>query len=295
MRPEIKLSIIMPRIGKRDYFVRLLNMRYLITINDSSPDLVIYDDLSRQQIPVYKNKPIRIAFTGESKDIDYGKCNMALCFDENHPKSYYLPLWVIFIDWFNTQDPNLCKLTAIITRPNILEPFSRELFCGFIASNSVPYRDNFVKLLSRYKKVSCPGKCLHNFPQIGGIMGPEKELFLRHCKFSIAFENCSHPGYITEKLLHAFQSRTIPIYWGAKSVSQYFNPKAFLNLANYDSPEELVTDIIYLDNDPIAYKEMLNQPVFINDFIPEQFLPNKVLDGIEKILINSNGRKILDE
>jgi hypothetical protein len=32
----------MPRIGKRDYFTQLLNMRYIVTLNDYTPDLVIY-------------------------------------------------------------------------------------------------------------------------------------------------------------------------------------------------------------------------------------------------------------
>jgi hypothetical protein len=285
----------MPRIGKRDYFTQLLNMRYIVTLNDYTPDLVIYDDLSFKDIPFYANKPIYIAFTGESQAINYSKCNLALCFDENHTKSYYLPLWVIFIDWFNTMNPDLCKLSDIINRQRYKEPLKRELFCGFIASNPVEYRDNFVRLLSKYKTVSCAGKCLSNFPQIGGKMGHAKKVFLQRCKFSIAFENCSKSGYVTEKLLHAFQSRTIPIYWGSSTVSQYFNTKAFLNLANFASPDELICEIIRLDNDDLAYMDMINQAVFINDFIPEQFWPNKILDSIEKILINSNARKILDD
>jgi alpha(1,3/1,4) fucosyltransferase len=30
----------------------------------------------------------------------------------------------------------------------------------------------------------------------------------------LAFENCNSPGYITEKMIDAFKSGVVPLYWG---------------------------------------------------------------------------------
>ncbi|MGH7793264.1 MAG: glycosyltransferase family 10 domain-containing protein, partial [Thermodesulfobacteriota bacterium] len=37
---------------------------------------------------------------------------------------------------------------------------------------------------------------------------------LKEYNFILAFENTDYPGYITEKIIHAFMAGTIPLYWG---------------------------------------------------------------------------------
>ena len=289
-KPNLRIQLIMPRIEQRDYFVHLLSMRYTVIFDRKTPDIVLYDDYSKHLLPRYKNDPFIIAFTGESEPLDYSICHFALSFDETNPKSIYLPLWVLFIDWFNVKDPDYCKLTDIMVRKPV-HSVNREHFCGFVAKHSVEVRNNFVITLSEYRAVICPGVVLNNYPPIGGRMGNSKETFLRKCKFTIAFENTSKDGYITEKILHAFQSRTIPIYWGSPTVTQYFNPKAFINCHDYEMWSDVIDEIIRLDNDDEAYLEMLNQPVFENGLIPIQFWPSTLLDSIEYFILNNiNGR-----
>lgn len=271
----------MPRIEQRDYFLHMFGMHYIVTLVQNNPDIVLYDDYSSHLVPNYNNNPIKIAFTGESGDLDYTKCHFSLSFDEDYSNSIYLPLWILFIDWFNKKDPYYCRLTDILLRHPI-KKIDRLLFCGFVAQNSVSLRNNFVLLLSKYKEVTCPGTVLNNYPPIGGSMGHSKELFLRKCKFTIAFENVSKAGYLTEKILHAFQSRTIPIYWGSPTVTRYFNPKSFINCHDFKKWGDVIAEIIRLDNDDQAYLQMLNQPVFRDDIMPAQFWPHKVLSSIKK-------------
>ncbi len=282
-KPNIRLALVLPRIDQRDYFLYLFGMHYTVIIDDLTPYVVLYDDYTPELLPKYKSSPIYIAYTGEARDMDYARCHLALSFDETHPKSIYLPLWVLFIDWFDTKDHDLCKLTDVIVRPRI-QNVDRELFCGFVAKNSYPFRNNFVVRLSKYKTVTCPGLVLQNHPPIGGRMGHLKEQFLRRCKFTVAFENCSKPGYITEKLLHAFQSRTIPIYWGSLSVTDYFNRQAFINCHDYECWDDVIAEISRIDNDDAAYLVMLNQSVFKEGPMPTQFWPATLLTSIEKFL-----------
>ena len=110
--------------------------------------------------------------------------------------------------------------------------------------------------LSKYKKVNSGGKFLNN---VGGPIADKITFESKH-KFSICFDNCSYPGYTTEKIIEAFAARTIPIYWGDPKVSSYFNDKAFINVMDYDSIDKVVERIVEVDNDDSLYISMLREP-----------------------------------
>ncbi len=42
-------------------------------------------------------------------------------------------------------------------------------------------------------------------------------------RYSVVIENSRQTGYITEKVIDAFLCRTVPIYWGAPDIGDYFN------------------------------------------------------------------------
>ena len=53
----------------------------------------------------------------------------------------------------------------------------------------------------------------------------DKRSMLVPFQYSIIMENCQRPGYFTEKILDAFATKTIPIYWGCPDIDKFFNPK----------------------------------------------------------------------
>ncbi len=86
--------------------------------------------------------------------------------------------------------------------------------------------------------------------------------FFKSYKFTIAFENAQLPGWTTEKLIHPFMARSVPIYWGDPNVAEYYNPKAFINCNDYDNDFDAVIRVVKdVDADSERYMEMLNQPV----------------------------------
>lgn len=87
--------------------------------------------------------------------------------------------------------------------------------------------------------------------------------FMQQYRFTLSFENTNRDGYVTEKILHAFLSGSVPIYWGTRDVFKLFNEKAFIyyDIAN---PKEAINQILRLESDPQAYQEMAQQPVFAN-------------------------------
>ena len=57
--------------------------------------------------------------------------------------------------------------------------------------------------------------------------GPAEE-GLAPFRYSIVIENSAEPGYFTEKIVDALICRTIPIYWGAPDIEDFFDPTGMI-------------------------------------------------------------------
>ncbi len=86
-------------------------------------------------------------------------------------------------------------------------------------------------------------------------------------KFVIAMENTIKDGYVTEKIINAFYSGAIPIYWGSSNINDFFNEKAFINVSNYSSFEDCVNYVVNMSEEEI--QKMANEPIYneTNDLI----------------------------
>ena len=133
--------------------------------------------------------------------------------------------------------------------------------------NSAPERERILNALNTYKTVDCGGKWRNN---VGGPVA-DKISFQSKYKFVLAIENYSAPGYLTEKFAQAAQSNAIPIYWGDPTISQYINPKAFVNAHEFETEEDLVRHIRHLDNNEQAYRTMLAEPWFKQEQEPNEW------------------------
>lgn len=67
----------------------------------------------------------------------------------------------------------------------------------------------------------------------------DKIEILQHYKFTLCFENIEMPGYVTEKMIHAIQAASIPVYWGAPNVAEIIPPNLFVDASKFDSWGEL--------------------------------------------------------
>ena len=87
--------------------------------------------------------------------------------------------------------------------------------------------------------------------------------------FNVAMENTVAPGYITEKIGNAFNSGSIPIYWGASEINDFFNPTSFINVANYASPEACGQAAIEIWRDPQKMQPYLDAPITMNNKVDD--------------------------
>jgi len=58
-------------------------------------------------------------------------------------------------------------------------------------------------------------------------------------KFAVAFENCTFPGYVTEKIFDCFFAGCIPIYYGAPDISDFVPQEAFIDFRRFTGFEDL--------------------------------------------------------
>lgn len=263
-------------------FTNLLTDRFNVELNSDSPDFLFYScygfDFLNYNCP-------RIFYTGENLRPDFNLCDYAIGFDHFEFEDRYLrfPNFALFEGQFEK-----------LTEQRNTSTTEKKYFCNFIYSNdrANPIRDQFFHHLNEYKKITSPGKHLNNANiEIGGRFSADwmfsKLEFQSKCKFTIAFENSSSPGYTTEKIMHAFLAGTIPIYWGNPKVTKDFNPEAFINYHDYNDLEKLKSQVIKIDQDKVKYEEMLSKPVFKNAVIPENLRKEYIVGFLEYILEQS--------
>jgi hypothetical protein len=103
----------------------------------------------------------------------------------------------------------------------------------------------------------------------------------KNYKFVIAMENCKQEGYITEKIVNAFYSGAIPIYWGSSTITEFFNERAFLNVSNFPSLEKCVEYAVNMNEAERA--KMLAEPIYkqsdLLNIFNTNYQPNPVLNN----------------
>ncbi|GAA4320922.1 hypothetical protein GCM10023115_48280 [Pontixanthobacter gangjinensis] len=271
---------------RNNYFYNILSKLYSVEINKEDPDYLIYSCYGNEFL---NYDCLRIFYTGENLVPDFNLCDYAIGFHYLNFEDRYMrfPNFALIRDQFEQ------LLSQKDSRNNNLK--SKEYFCNFIYANAQadPARDLFFEKLSDYKKLSSPGAHLNNCNMdIGGRFTKDwmysKLNFQSQCKFSITFENSSANGYTTEKIMHAFISNTIPIYWGNPEIEKDFNPKSFINCHNFRNFDEVVQRVKQIDQDDELYNSILSEPAFRENKIPDQFQEVKLINFLRSVFDQEN-------
>lgn len=262
--------------SNNNFLINSLKEKYDFVDSDN-PDYLISSCFSSEYL---KYNCVRIFYTGENLCPNFNLFDYAIGFE-------YLDFGDRYIRY-----PNYC-ITDTYAEDNermmkkhiFDEDILREKtdFCAFVVSKGDKYvakeREEFFRALSSYKKVNSGGRFLNNIGIPEGII--DKYEFQKKHKFTIAFENSSHDGYTTEKLMQAFAAGTVPIYWGDPKVGEVFNEKAFINVNSYKSIDDVIKLVKDIDEDDVKYMKMLSVPALIgNDYLYYNKMLSRFLDSI---------------
>ena len=291
---KIDFADFWPNFLKEDnYFYHLLKREFDITITEDNPDLVFHsvDYSGKKEHEKYDfNKTKKIFYTGENVSPDFSNTHAALSFKENSENNYRLPLWALHINWFNVPYKKNRDQSYLLKIDNLLEKnitkYKKRSFCSFIASKPSGKRNEFIPKFNDIKKIDCAGRLFNNTKKNIKGRGDQKWKinYLKKYKFNVCFENSSTLGYVTEKIIQSMYVNSIPIYWGAEDIENDFNTKSFISYHDYENDEEFIEKILKIDNNNDQYVEMLSEPWFNENKIPESVLPKNVLKFIISIL-----------
>ncbi|WQS53632.1 fucosyltransferase [Helicobacter pylori] len=284
----------------------ILSQHYTITLHrnpDKPADIVFGNPLgAARKILSYQNAK-RVFYTGENESPNFNLFDYAIGFDELDFRDRYLrmPLYYDRLHHkaesvndttapyklknnslyalkkpshhFKENHPNLC---AVVNDES--DPLKRG-FASFVASNpNAPMRNAFYDALNSIEPVTGGGSVKNTL----GYNVKNKSEFLSQYKFNLCFENSQGYGYVTEKIIDAYFSHTIPIYWGSPSVAKDFNPKSFVNVHDFKDFDEAIDYVRYLHTHPNAYLDMLYEN------------PLNTLDGKAYFYQDLSFKKILD-
>lgn len=245
-----------------NFFTRLLEPRYRLEICDD-PEYVVYAYVGRQRKEFLQYDCVRIFYTGENLPPDWQACDWAFTFEHTaHPRHFRLPHWPFYVAPEALVKPADYDPAAVVAR--------KTKFCAFVVSNPLcTARNDFFRRLSRYKPVDSGGKVLNTL----GHRVADKQAFLADYKFTIAFENESHPGYTTEKIAEPMLVDSIPIYWGDPCVGRDFDTRSFLSvhdqgLVTRRSLDDLVDRVVAVDRDPALHAALLGRPWLRDNRVP---------------------------
>lgn len=234
---------------KNDFIFSLLSKHYDIELTNENPDYLFFSLMGNENL---KYDCIKIFYTGENICPDFNLCDYAIGFEYMDYGDRYIRM-PIFYPMANTDFDDMLKRVNFTKQ----ELQKKQGFCSFVYSNgnASPIRKKMYDMLNSYKPVLSGGGYLNN---VGGRV-ENKNKFQNTCKFSIAFENSSHPGYCTEKLMQSFAAKTIPIYWGDPRVGEVFNTKAFINCHDYNSLEDVLEFVKKVDTNDELYMQIMSE------------------------------------
>lgn len=290
MKSKLKLGFADTHEHIATFFYNILSKIYDIELNNESPNFLIFGDenFGTSNKRFSRKDVVKIFYTGENRRPEKYDCDYAISFDHNFNTWHYrLPLFVIYM-WAlqfihkTEYDYNYIK------SPKIKK---KDAFCSFVVSNpNCKERNDFFQKLSQYKTVDSGGRLFNNIN--ANLDGERAKIaFLSSRKFNICFEPMSYPGYVTEKILHAFYAGTIPIYWGSPTVSVDFNEKAFVNVHDYKSIDNVIERIMYLDQNEDAYQGMLSLPKFTHNIPPNYIILDNFLNWFDSVVYKKREKR----
>ncbi len=269
----------MKKIMSSNSFQELYNLEssWQLKHCDRNPELIVYHCPMSNNNMIYKYIDILnirkcwgfssflLMITGEYYPHTMLSADYNISFSPDNKNNFYLGLIPLsnYLEGFLS-----CQVPQIVKNDR---EHPKDRFCVFVYSNNnkelcpdVEIRNRFYRMLSEYKQVDSGGDVLNNTDELKDI---EKKLnnntlakveFAKNYKFSIAFENASAPGYLTEKIWHAFLTGNVPIYWGCPTVSDFFNPASFINCHEYASFSDVIDKVKEIDNYPVLYAKYLS-------------------------------------
>lgn len=261
-----------------------------ITISNLNNSEVLLESVfSEKTYLYYKKWKYTFLFNGESvrylidkkykrfSEIPKYSCILSGRHTDFNKKIINFPLFLYYI-YSNNYLPQLTNTIKIENVP-------KKNICAIISNGNSSERNYFLNKLEEKFSIDYAGRYKNNIPRIEGDYNSNEIInFYSQYKFVICLENTKQETYITEKIINGFLAKTIPIYWGSDSITDYFNEERFINISNFneDTIYNALNNIELLINNDDEYLKIVNKPIFKNNYLNRTI--NNISNDIKKLL-----------
>jgi hypothetical protein len=286
--PKIKIS---KDLSKKGDFIRKISPKLYILLAKIYSRIINFS--IKDKFPLPEGNFTKIFFGSELIKPNMNECDWA--FSEypeeeiNDPRHMKL---IIIVNDYQLKNFGIPPIKKKIDFNKIKK--EKNKFCNFIYARDIAERNNFFKELSKYKKIDAPGRCMNNMPPINYNSPKESRIsatcvtdklnFIKNYKFTIAFENSSRSGYISEKLTHPMLVNSIPIYFGHRDVNKEFNTRSFLNYHDFKDMKEFIKYIIKVDKDDKLYEKILKEQWYKDNKPPKELDIKRIQNRLNEII-----------
>jgi hypothetical protein len=227
--------------------------------------------------PSLNSGPATVWFTGENVRPPSSGYAGTLSFDTDsyEETNAYLPLWIEASgllgppSWdFGADLPPFEQF--IQGRPT--SPARGRRFMAAFIGNMTHVRRRAVAAFSALGQVDV-------FGAAGTGRVQRKSEIARNYRFVLCFENDLFPGYVTEKVVEAWASGAVPIWWGLDPLA-YINQDAVVNVAAHPSLDSAVRLVGQINHNADLWHEMTTSPLLNRspDLEPALLLIRRALD-----------------
>lgn len=161
-------------------------------------------------------------------------------------KQIRFPLWLIYYNYYKWDDnDNILSYIQTKYNENIKKdkPIFGTLVCRHDRGGE---RTRISNELQKYGEIKYPGKFRKNTPSIDANQR-NKINYISQSIYNICPENSRYEGYFTEKIFHAFEGGTIPLYWAVGLPEEKIinkNKYCFCDMSNKDKLEKSIRHVV---------------------------------------------------
>lgn len=162
--------------------------------------------------------------------------------------------------------------SPIYPMPSLSEPIPFQQRLGDVLavfSKCEVVRTEYMRQLMKFIDVHSYGACLKNKEGLIGLYGQVngkyvfkdyKLVLTRFYKFSLVFMNQDCDYFVDDRLYHALETGSVPVYMGTDKIDEFLpgNLKnSIIKVSDFNSPKDLADYLHYLSNNETAYNKYL--------------------------------------
>ncbi len=252
---------------------------YVVISNLEDSNVLIENTQIRQSYRDYKPWKHTYLFSGESYiHADKDKYSCVLYGQRNHNNIINCPLFIPYI--YSSFNENLLTQNETLIRNDV----PKKDMLVIISNPSGYMRNKIIDEFGKHFNITFAGNYKNNTDGAITHYYNSKEFleYVSQFKYIISMENSEEETYITEKIMHGMLAQTVPIYWGSKRVTNYFNKNRFFEITDEASINPTIDRIKHMTD--ADWLNIVNLPIF-SDF-GKSYSINKMAKYIRNLLFN---------